>query len=254
VLLYSPVLGQSGWTAVEPVAVDWAPIGNLVSTVWETWNRDAPHPLDWIIAAGFLVSIVVHRRIARHPVPVVAAAVVAALGIVAFGRLPPFARNWLFLLPLYLIPAGAGLAWLITRVQQRARAAGAVAAVAMGAVTLALGLTTLDAHLRNSELPPTSDNDIVGLLRRFVPPHQRAAMDPVYTSVPSQYYFRRFGGSELVSSMIGPAERRAGHVILVVPRNVPSDFALQYFRATPAGPARRLVHHWIDIYDAPIAR
>jgi hypothetical protein len=79
-------------------------------------------------------------------------------------------------------------------------------------------------------------------------------MDPVYVNVPSQYYFRRFGGAELATSAIGPAERRAGHVILVVPRNVPAYFALRYFRATPAGPARRLVHHWIDIYDAPIAR
>jgi 4-amino-4-deoxy-L-arabinose transferase-like glycosyltransferase len=66
VLLYAPVLGQPGWTAVDPVPVRWSPLGRLVSSVWENWNRDARHPLDWIVAAGFLGSLVLHRRIARH--------------------------------------------------------------------------------------------------------------------------------------------------------------------------------------------
>jgi hypothetical protein len=255
VLLYAPVLGQPGWTAVDPVPVRWSPLGRLVSSVWENWNRDARHPLDWIVAAGFLGSLVLHRRIARHAIPLAAAAAVSVVAVVAFGRLPPFPRNWLFLLPVYLIPAGAGLAWLVGRLQERARPAGVVAGVAVGLVTLVLGLTTLHAALRNSETAPTSDNDIVGLLRRFVPPHQQAAMDPMFVAVPTSYYFRRFGGAELAANTIGPAERRAGHVILVVPRGVPSDFALKFFRALHAGPSRRLVHHdWIDIYDAPIAR
>lgn len=253
-LLYSPVLGQPGWSAVEPVPVDWAPIGNLVSLVWENWNRDIPHPIDWIVASGFLVSIVLHRRIARHPVPVVAAAAVTVLGVVAFGKLAPFARNWLFLLPLYLIPAGAGLAWSIGRVRIRTVPAGAVTAVTIGCLTLAVGIATLRPELYHVETPPTSDNDIVALLRRFVPPQQQAAMDPVYVAVPSHYYFRRFGGSELTTNRIGSAERRAGHVILVVARDVPPDAALRFFGARPDGPARRLVHRYIDIYDAPIAR
>jgi hypothetical protein len=130
---------------------------------------------------------------------------------------------------------------------------GAVTAVATACVAVPLGLVTLSSELRHAETPPTSDNHIVDLLRRFVPPHQRAAIDPVFVAVPSAYYFRRFGGYELAGSGIGPAERRAGHVILVVARNVPPEAALRYFKARPAGPARRLVHHYIDIYDAPIA-
>jgi hypothetical protein len=251
-LLYSRVLGQPGWTAVTPVPVEWTPIKNLVSTVWENWNSDTPHPVDWIVAASFLTATALHRRIAQHAVPVVAAAVVALFGIVLVGKLPPYSRNWLFLLPLYLIPAGAGLAWLTTRVRVNNVPDGVVPAVATAAVALAIGLTTLSSELRNSETPPTSDNDIVGLLRRFVPPNQKAAVDPVYVAVPLAYYFRRFGGGDLASNAIGPAERRSGHVILVVARNVAPDLALRFFKATPAGPARRLFHNYIDIYDAPI--
>jgi hypothetical protein len=75
----------------------------------------------------------------------------------------------------------------------------------------------------------------------------------VYVAVPTNYYFRRFGGGDLASASIGPAERRSGHVIVVVARNVPLDAALRFFKARPAGPARRLVHRYVDIYDAPIA-
>ena len=252
-LLYSAVLGQAGWNAVEPVPVAWSPIWDLVSRVWENWNSDAPHPLDWIVAGCFLVATVLHRRVARHPVPVVAAVVVTILAIIAFGRLPPYPRNWLFLLPLYLIPAGAGMSWLTARIRVRALPDGAVTAAATACVAIALGIATLASELRNADTPPTSDNDIVGLLRRFVPSGQRAAIDPVYVAVPTNYYFRRFGGGELASAGIGPAERRSGHVIVVVARNVPIDAALRFFNARPAGPPRRLVHRYVDIYDAPIA-
>jgi uncharacterized membrane protein len=252
-LLYSPVLGQAGWTAVDPVPVNWSPIAHLATRVWEHWNSDAPHPLDWVVAACFLAATFLHRRIAQHPVPLVAAAAVITLAIVAFGKLPPYPRSWLFLLPLYLIPAGAGISWLTSRARVPALPDGAVTALATAFVAVPLALATLSSELRNTDTPPTSDNNIVELLRRFVPPHQRAAMDPVFVAVPSAYYFRRFGGSELVSSHIGPAERRAGHVILVVARDVPPEEAVRFFGVRSTRPARRLFHRYIDIYDVPIA-
>jgi uncharacterized membrane protein len=252
--LYSPVLGQAGWTAVDPVPVSWSPIAHLASRVWENWNSDAPHPLDWIVAGCFLAATFLHRRIAQHRVPLVAATTVIVLAIVAFGKLPPYPRNWLFLLPLYLIPAGAALSWLTSSPRVRALPDGTLTAVATASVAVPLALATLVSQLRNTDTPPTSDNHIVDLLRRFVPPHQRAAIDPVYVAVPSAYYFRRFGGSDLASSHIGAAERRSGHVILVVARDVPPGPALRFFGAEPTRPARRLIHRYIDIYDAPIAR
>jgi hypothetical protein len=145
------------------------------------------------------------------------------------------------------------MARLTEPVRVRVLPDGAVTAVATACVAVALGLATLSSRLHDAETPPTSDNHIVELLRRYVPPHQRAAMDPVFVAVPSAYYFRRFGGSELASDRIGAAERRSGHVILVLARNVPPEAALRFFKAKPAGPARRLVHRYIDVYDAPIA-
>jgi 4-amino-4-deoxy-L-arabinose transferase-like glycosyltransferase len=251
VLLYSAVLGQPGWTAVQPVPVAWSPIWHLVTAVWAHWNSDAPHPVDWIVAACFCVATAVHRRIARHPVPLVLPVAIAVVAIIAVGELPPYPRNWLFLLPLYLIPAGAGLSWLASRV--RALPEGAVAAAATASLAIVLALATLNSGLRNTDTPPTSDNDIVDLLRRYVPPGQKAVIDPVFVAVPTQYYFRQFGGSELATTRIGPAQRRAGRVILVVARDITAEQALRFFGARPTGPARRLVHRYVSIYDVPIA-
>jgi 4-amino-4-deoxy-L-arabinose transferase-like glycosyltransferase len=254
VLLYSAVLGQPGWTAVDPVPGAWSPIWQLISHTWEHWNSDAPHPVDWIVAACFLAATVVHRRISRYPVPLVLPVVIAIVAVIAVGKLPPFPRNWLFLLPLYLIPAGAGLSWIASRLRPAALPDGAVTIATTGCLMVVLAAATLNSGLRNTDTPPTSDNDIVGLLRRYVPPGQKAVIDPVFVAVPTHYYFRRFGGSELATTHIGPAERRAGRVILVVARNISAEEALRFFGAVPTGPARRLLHRYVNIYDVPIAR
>jgi hypothetical protein len=253
-LLYSAVLGQPGWTAVEPVPVGWSPIWDLVSRVWKHWNLDAPHPVDWIVAAGFITATVVHRRISRQSVPLVVAVAITVAVVVAVGKLPPYPRNWLFLLPLYLIAAGAGIVWLASRARLVGLPEGAVTAGATTCLAIVAAIATLNSGLRNTDTPPTSDNDIVALLRRYVPSGQKAVIDPVFVAVPTSYYFRRFGGSDLATTRIGPKERAAGRVILVVARNISAGKALHYFGARQTGPARRLIHRYVNIYDVPIAR
>src|SRR4051812_21319641 len=56
-LVYSAALGQTGWDAVTPLARDWTPITNLAGDVFGNWNRAAPHPLDWLVPAAFLISL-----------------------------------------------------------------------------------------------------------------------------------------------------------------------------------------------------
>src|SRR4051812_21875684 len=87
-LLYSAALGQTGWDAVTPLAREWTPITNLAGDVFANWNRAVPHPLDWLIAAAFLVSLRVDWRLA-------AATGVVLVGVLVAGPIAPFVRSWL---------------------------------------------------------------------------------------------------------------------------------------------------------------
>ncbi len=107
-LLYAPLLGQTGWDAVTPLAREWGAVTGLAGDVFDNWNRAATHPLDWLIAAGYLASLFVDWRLA-------AASVAVLLGVILLGPIAPFVRSWLFLVPLYLIQASAGLAWATRR-------------------------------------------------------------------------------------------------------------------------------------------
>jgi 4-amino-4-deoxy-L-arabinose transferase-like glycosyltransferase len=247
-LLYSAVLGQHGWDSVTPTAREWGPVRDLASAVWENWNRTAPHPLDWLVAAGFVASLVVHKRIARHPVPIALAALVTLVGVVLVAPIAPFTRSWLFLLPLYLIQAAAGLAWATRR-------AGRAAALVPIAAAIAFGATMLHDGLRGADVPPVTDNDIVGLLRRYVPAHQSVVIDR-YASAPIHYYyFQRFGDHTRETTSINSRERQTGHIVVVVPRGTSPITTVYKAGGTAADSPRLLIRReWIDIYDVPLLR
>src|SRR5207248_5543921 len=104
VALYSAVLGAPGWDAIpalgsrQTAAGGVGPAGELLDAAWASWNRGAPHPLDWLVAAGFLASLALHRRLARHPVPLAVPAALVALAVYALDRAAPFPRSWAYLL------------------------------------------------------------------------------------------------------------------------------------------------------------
>jgi uncharacterized membrane protein len=250
-LLYSALLGQQGWNAVSPTPRDWGPIRDLASAVWSNWNRAAPHPLDWLLAAGFVASLVMHRRIGRQAVPVVLAALVTVAGVIAVGPIAPFVRSWLFLLPIYLIQAGGGLSWATQRI-----ARGRVpAALAAAAVAVVFGAVMLHDGLSGADVPPTTANDIVALLRRYVPPHEKVLIDRYAAAPIHDYYFKRFGDHTREIVVIGSAERRRGHIVVVVPRGTDAVNTVYKAGGIAAGTPRLLKHReWIDIYDVPLLR
>ena len=256
VLLYSATLGQPGWSYPPPLPARWGPITDLIARVWGNWNRAAPHPLDWLVAVGFGVSLATHRRIARHPLPLALPAVVTLAGVVAFGRITPFARGWLYLLPLYLASAAAGLTWLARRaarsVRMRPSEAGfAIVAIASGVAFVA---ATWHAGLHGEDQVPASDNDVVGLVRRFVPPGQRALLEQHLVAISAAYYFRRSGAADLVTTALGPAERRARHVVAIVPNGTSPAAVVAAGGGRAAGPPRPLARReYVSLYDVPLA-
>jgi hypothetical protein len=121
--------------------------GALPRSLWNTmagWNRDLPLSVALLLALGFLVAVVAHRRVSRFRfAPALAAAVV--LPIVLAQRVVPYDRVWLFLLPLYLITAAAGIVGLAAHLRTRRLFAPGVAALALVTVA-ALGAHEVSAR------------------------------------------------------------------------------------------------------------
>jgi 4-amino-4-deoxy-L-arabinose transferase-like glycosyltransferase len=121
ILLYLPVIAVSGANSlldnryVQPVPWQVFPLqlSALVERIIYLWNRDLPQPLPWLLLIGALVSLVMHHRLARYPVPLLVAAVVFVAPALLIRPVVGFPRTWLFLLPLYLMSASAGLVYLI---------------------------------------------------------------------------------------------------------------------------------------------
>jgi hypothetical protein len=189
-LLYLPVVIISGpdklaanrFVVPLPLAeLPGALVHSFVST-WGFWNRDVPLVLAALLLLGFCITIVAELRDRRVPLGLLAALV--CLLLVLVQRVAPFERVWLFLLPLYLIVASAGLARFVD---------GRLLALVFGA-TLAYTTLTSGSILDSAETGVFPDAEAVA--RALAP--RLAPDDAVSTQLPAslpelQYYFPRVG-------------------------------------------------------------
>jgi hypothetical protein len=143
--LYSPVLAVSGpkalfankWVSASPFPILLHQLpASLVST-WRGWNRDLPMWLAAVLAVGFVISLLWHRRISSQRVPLALALLLCVGPLVLVQRVIPFERVWLFALPLYFICAAAGLAMALDPVFHRLHLRHAMALVALVAALFA---------------------------------------------------------------------------------------------------------------------
>jgi hypothetical protein len=82
-------------------------LSNIVGT-WEAWIAGLP-PVGWVFLAGFILSLVYHRSLSSVRIPIQLAAIVFPAVDLTIQRPDSAPRVWLFLLPLFLIWASAGL-------------------------------------------------------------------------------------------------------------------------------------------------
>ncbi|MGH3025049.1 MAG: glycosyltransferase family 39 protein, partial [Gaiellaceae bacterium] len=155
--LYAPAIVASGPHAL--LQNDFVRPRGLVSTaralprsLWETfagWQRDLPLAVAVILGLGVVVAVVQHRRVSTFRIAP-ALATIVVLPIVIAQRVVPYDRVWLFLLPLYLITASAGLVGLARRMRTVLRLPAALATVTVAAVSVAcgVGLSARDASTR----------------------------------------------------------------------------------------------------------
>jgi len=119
-MLYLPVFVNSGVRSVianqwiEPVAREWflPTLQSRLSETWREWTRFVHPALVGLFGIGWVIGLVFHAQLSRLPIPLQAGLVI--LPVIVFIQRPnPWARIWLFLVPLMLIWSAAGVTYLL---------------------------------------------------------------------------------------------------------------------------------------------
>ena len=150
-VLYVPILVVSGLDSViangnvlpVPYEIFFTEIPRMLATMWREWNLS----FSWIGGIVLAIAALAQRKFI---VPLLVAVAVIAAMLLLSHRVP-FARVWIFLLPLFLIAAAHGLSRSVP-----ARAIGAVA-IGLAAITAwnAVRLTARDSFFEDSALAHT---------------------------------------------------------------------------------------------------
>lgn len=153
-LLYLPVVARTGLALVvgnrfvrpQSRGEFFAQLPAFLSDVARDFARGWPAWLAVLVGAGIVVELTRRRR--RHRVPLLVAMVGwSVLLLVVNGRIP-YVRVWMFLLPVVLGTAAAGIERAIglTLVRRSPRVRMTVAVVALAAITFLAGVGMVQRH------------------------------------------------------------------------------------------------------------
>jgi len=120
-ILHLPVVLVTGFHPIETdsalISLGLAEFFEKVPTAlagqWRQWNRDVPLPLDILLIAGVVISLIPSRQTPAQRIPMLYVVIIWIIPILMIQRLIPYTRVWLFLLPLFFILTGAGLSRII---------------------------------------------------------------------------------------------------------------------------------------------
>lgn len=119
-LLYSPVIifgsGLSSLIGNEIVKpLNWSTfLENLdprMIKAWNKWMMGVNSTIENLFSAGFLLSLLLYRKVSNQKLPLPVFLALGAAIIVVLQRVTPLPRIWLYLEVFYLMFAGAGLVW-----------------------------------------------------------------------------------------------------------------------------------------------
>jgi hypothetical protein len=259
-LLYTPVFIRSGIEAVVNNSyVRPDDTGGLLEQVWsriagtaEQWSAGVPWQVGILSLTGFIASLALYKRISRQKVPLQIAAILWIAIAVSLQRVAPLARVWMFLLPLYLTWATAGilgLARLATPERLHKRATGLVflAALLLPAVVMVATIPRTE-EMRGT---PGAEEGVARYLQAHLSPGDRVAVQsPI--SIPLQYYFQQSG---LPSDPFDTQATQAQKVWVVVSRRYDQTLESVLKRrglealmpGTPPSPAYQYKH--ISVYE-----
>jgi hypothetical protein len=201
-LLYAPVLGTSGIRAVVGNSFvesrSWSYFAehlpaSLAST-FEGWHRDLPLLLAAALGIAFSLGLVLHPRLSRVKVPPWLGPLIFIPPVLTLQHVVPFERVWLFLLPLYLMTAAAGLVFLVRRLQSSRAYSAALALVAVALCMSLAGKAVASQAVYRSEDTSTFRDapDVASFLAAELEPGDRVLAAPPADLI-LEYYLNEKG-------------------------------------------------------------
>ncbi len=195
-ILYAPVMAVSGIKAIVAnpwvVSRSWSyftgEFPSSMVSLWNYWNMDVPLAVSLVLAGGFILSLVFHRRLSPYRIPVAAVAVIWCLFLVTAQRVVPDNRIWLFLLPVYIGPASAGVAFLPGLLKiKKGRAHAFVFPLLAVALSFWLSWNVLHAQRADTVY---DYRPVTLFLKEYLSPGDRV-IDAYAGQHPSSIYYRR---------------------------------------------------------------
>ncbi len=126
-LFYTPVLiftgpekiFANGFVAPLPWSDLLETLSHRFAETWAEWTSGVPLYMIIILAAGWTLSLVFHRRLSTTRLPLQLAALLWIPALIIIQRPNAWAKVWLFLLPLMLLWAAAGSVGLLEKVRPK---------------------------------------------------------------------------------------------------------------------------------------
>ena len=114
-LIGNPFVIRMTWADFWPMLLE------ETQSTWMKWHFDLPLAARLVLAGGFALSLLFHKKISRVKVPLQVTSAIWLAAVVIPMRRNPYDRLWVFLLPLWLIWASAGLLGLLSGLKEKPR-------------------------------------------------------------------------------------------------------------------------------------
>ncbi len=184
-------------------------------SVWRQWMRDVPSVIRFVLGAGFVVALWFHRHLSRQSASIIMAVGISLLSLLLVHKVVGAARIWLFLLPLFLTTASAGVGYILWKVSKSESQKAVLASMISVLIAIGLGSKVLSTRsvLASEETGTLRDAEAITM---FLKPRLKdgvrvLAMTP--SDAPLWYYFDLYG---LPWRYLDPRNRDAARSIVVV--------------------------------------
>lgn len=200
-LFYLPVFLNSGVAAVfanqwiEPVAQEWyrATVQSRMVETWQEWTRFVHPVFVGLFNVGWLIALFFHHRLSRLPIPL-QASLLALPVMLAVQRPNPWAKIWLYLLPLMLIWAGAGVTALLEALSRLLKQPANFNRILIGILTASMLAGTVIYVVQQAPLGERRYGAVEQSLR-FIQPQLQSGDLVIITApedAPLWYYFYQY--------------------------------------------------------------
>jgi hypothetical protein len=210
---YLPLLLVSGWRSLAAnQMVKGLNSGSFVTQneaffrlAWQLWNWSLPKWLTVVLVIGFFLSLLLPVQRAPGQRRLLSSLVLSSLFVLLVFRFAPFARVWLFLLPIYFVLSVSG--WVGLLQQSRLNIRYWLPALQISVLTLLLLFSARAVSGKldfNDETGMCSDaNDVVDFVIE-----NRIPLDNLFRSricnMPIGYYYTRKTGVDFGEARFTP--------------------------------------------------